>query len=68
MAASSIGLGAQANGYNIRADVLSGLQHARANTRVAWRDSVLCEPLTFRFITKAAAAAIMSTRASMKRL
>jgi hypothetical protein len=34
MAASSVGLGAQANGYNIRADVLSGIQQASANTGV----------------------------------
>ena len=34
MAASAIGLGAQANGYNIRADVLSGIQQASASTGV----------------------------------
>jgi hypothetical protein len=34
MAASSIGLGAQANGYNIRADVLSGIQQASASTGI----------------------------------
>ncbi|WP_119303168.1 transglycosylase SLT domain-containing protein [Dongia deserti] len=34
MAASTIGLGAQANGYNIRADVLKGIQQASANTGV----------------------------------
>lgn len=34
MAASSIGLGAQAGGYDIRADVLSGIQRASASTGV----------------------------------
>ena len=34
MAASSIGLGAQAGGYEIRADVLNGIQQASANTGV----------------------------------
>jgi Transglycosylase SLT domain len=34
MAASTIGLGAQAGGYNIRADVLSGIQQASAETGV----------------------------------
>ena len=34
MAASSIGLGAQAGGYDIRADVLNGIQQASANTGV----------------------------------
>jgi len=34
MAASTIGLGAQAGGYDIRADVLSGIQQASANTGV----------------------------------
>jgi transglycosylase-like protein with SLT domain len=34
MAASTIGLGAQANGYDIRADVLKGIQQASANTGV----------------------------------
>lgn len=34
MAASTIGLGAQAGGYNIRADVLSGIQQASADTGV----------------------------------
>jgi Transglycosylase SLT domain len=34
MAASTIGLGAQAGGYNIRADVLNGIQQASANTGV----------------------------------
>ena len=34
MAASAIGLGAQAGGYNIRADVLNGIQQASANTGV----------------------------------
>lgn len=34
MAASSVGLSAQANGYNIRADVLSGIQQASASTGV----------------------------------
>lgn len=34
MAASSIGLGAQAGGYKISADVLSGIQQASANTGV----------------------------------
>jgi hypothetical protein len=34
MAASTIGLGAQAGGYDIRADVLNGIQQASANTGV----------------------------------
>lgn len=34
MAASNIGLGAQAGGYEIRADVLNGIQQASANTGV----------------------------------
>ena len=34
MAASPVGLGAQAGGYDIRADVLSGIQQASANTGV----------------------------------
>ncbi|MEZ5831536.1 MAG: transglycosylase SLT domain-containing protein [Dongiaceae bacterium] len=34
MAASTIGLGAQAGGFNIRADVLTGIQQASANTGV----------------------------------
>jgi hypothetical protein len=34
MAASAIGLGAQAGGYNIRADVLNGIQQASADTGV----------------------------------
>lgn len=34
MAASTIGLGAQAGGYDIRADVLNGIQKASANTGV----------------------------------
>ncbi len=34
MAANAIGLGAQANGYSIRADVLSGIQQASASTGV----------------------------------
>jgi hypothetical protein len=34
MAASSIGIGAQAGGYEIRADVLSGIQQASADTGV----------------------------------
>lgn len=34
MGASTIGIGAQAGGYNIRADVLSGIQHASASTGV----------------------------------
>jgi hypothetical protein len=34
MAASNIGLGAQAGGYEIRADVLTGIQQASANTGV----------------------------------
>jgi len=34
MAASTIGLGTQAGGYNIRADVLTGIQQASANTGV----------------------------------
>jgi len=34
MATSAIGLGAQANGFNIRADVLKGIQQASANTGV----------------------------------
>lgn len=34
MAASTIGLGAQAGGYEIRADVLKGIQQASANTGV----------------------------------
>jgi hypothetical protein len=34
MATSAIGLGAQANGFNIRADVLQGIQQASASTGV----------------------------------
>src|ERR1700741_2386764 len=34
MTANPVGLGAQAGGYDIRADVLSGIQQASANTGV----------------------------------